>query len=135
MSLDPTPLLDAARRGQPWHRSKDCTGCDAVHRDVSVCVSAGDVARRLDVSKDAVEKWRSGVNRINEENAERYAMAIGLLDIEVWPELLHAVFEQRCRCGERFVSLFAPRLACSERCIRNERKARARARRQIGAAA
>lgn len=136
MSLDPTPLLDAARRRQPWHVAEGvCPGCDGLHREVAVCVAADDVAVRLGVSGAAVRSWRIGRNQIAERDAERYAAVLGLLDYEVWPELLERAVDEATTvcptCEERFTPKSRNHRFCSRSC--NQRSPESRARRAAAA--
>lgn len=84
--LPSAPLLDAARAGRPWHLVKDCPWCDRNHES-AICVSQKDVGRMVGANQSTVAGWLRG-GRIYAWEAERFAMRLGLLDIEVWPELL-----------------------------------------------
>lgn len=65
------------------------------------------MAERLGVHRAQIRRWR--LNGLTEQAAERVAHALGLLDIEVWPELLEEAIEEatvKCEaddCPEKFV--------------------------------
>ena len=122
MSLDPAPLLDAARWGRPWHDVDGCTLCErGTDSDrVPACVSPTDIAETLGVSRSTVQKWRSGQLGLSQKMAERCAATLGLLDHEVWPELLEdaiAEVQRACEtCGAVFVLTRSDKRFCSANC-------------------
>lgn len=87
MNLYPVaPLLDVARRGQPWHTNGSCV-CGGERVPGSDCVSFAQVAERLGVSKASVQKWVERGRMLPWWQADRLAVRLGShIDI-VWPEL------------------------------------------------
>mgnify|MGYP006921324693 CR=1 FL=1 len=91
--LPSAPLIEAARAGRPWHLPKGCEWCDH-NRGSALCVSQKDIAVMVGANQSTVAGWVKG-GRVYAWEAERFASALGLLDIEVWPELLDVPLPQR----------------------------------------
>jgi hypothetical protein len=116
--LPSAPIMDAARAGRPWHVLGHCPYCErgtADRNKVPACVSAADIAATLGIGRDRVEKWRQGA-QVLAADAERLASALGLLDFEVWPQIL-AELERECAgCGGRFVPTRKDHRFCKPNC-------------------
>ena len=134
MSLDPAPLLDAARWGRPWHDADGCTMCErGTDSDrVPACVSPTDIAETLGVSRSTVQKWRSGHLGLSQKMGERCAATLGLLDHEVWPDLLEAAIAEVTReceivdCFEVYELSRSHKRFCSANCRNRSPQAKAR---------
>lgn len=118
MSLNPQPLLDAARAGRPWHQATDCPGCDSVHRDRALCVSDRDLADLLGVERSTIRAWRVGRNQIADNTADHYAATLHMHPWEIWPEL--AANDPNVKTCEQCGVLFVPGRPwgrfCTRRC-------------------
>ncbi len=122
MSLDPKPLLDAARWGRPWHDPDGCTLCErgTLSDRVPACVTPAEIAKVLSVDVSTVQKWRSGKLGVSQKMGERCAATLGLLDHEVWPELLELAIADVSRvcegCGSAFVPTRKDHRFCKPNC-------------------
>jgi hypothetical protein len=92
LRLDPTPLLDAARNGRPWHTGTDCLACTRYTpgTDQALCVTVDELAAVLVVARRQVLRWRDHGVRIQVDSLDRldrYATAAGTHVLILWPEL------------------------------------------------
>lgn len=107
--LDPTPLLDAARAGRPWHTEPDCHRCTRWKPDTaSVCITNTEAGNTLGVTARTIERWRAGDAQIRGYQAEHLATQLGALDHEIWPHLLEHAISQVTRTCEHCHARFVP---------------------------
>lgn len=120
--LDPTPLLDVARAGRPWH-TPGCLRCErsSPTNRAPLCVTERDVADVIGVERRTVARWLAGA-RVDERHADRYAVAAGTHAYLLWPELddaATAAVTRACAhpdCTNRFVPRTSRHRFCSNRC-------------------
>lgn len=130
--LPAAPLLAAAVAGRPRHQAEGCRYCQRNNPDVaSICVSVTDLAEQFRVDPVTIRNWQRGTS-IPLYHAEKYATALGLIDYEVWPELLDEQVAEVTRscptCGDVFVLTRSDKKFCSGPC--RDRSPQALARRR-----
>jgi hypothetical protein len=120
VNLPSAPLLSAALGGRPLHVTGSCPYCVRTGSSTSAwCVTADELAETFGVSRRQVERWKAGSPV---SKPEQRAAAIGMIDYEVWPELLDAAVEQATRqceapgCPEVFTLTRSDKRFCSANC-------------------
>lgn len=105
--LDPLPLIDAVRKGRPWHDNNGCPYCyqgnqmRPPNRHFGLpamqpsrgCITQLEVAKILGVNPRQIVRWLSGVQiQLNHPKADPYriydyAYRAGVHPDALWPEL------------------------------------------------